>query len=122
MFLFIFPVITAAEKKGRQPDDDDDGLLDEEFHNGRDDDGDGRIDCQDTDCNGHQAGVVVSIFSQHGVRQQPLRGGLHWVVPLAERVVVMNQGAKLVDAPTEEALSDQRVVDVYLGKALEGRD
>ena len=44
------------------------------------------------------------------------------VIGLAERVVVMNQGAKLVDAPTEEALSDQRVVDVYLGKALEGRD
>ena len=35
-----------------------------------------------------QAGVVVSIFSQDGVRQQPLRGGLHWVVPLAERLVV----------------------------------
>jgi regulator of protease activity HflC (stomatin/prohibitin superfamily) len=33
-----------------------------------------------------QAGVVVSMFSPDGVRQQPLRGGLHWVVPLAERV------------------------------------
>jgi branched-chain amino acid transport system ATP-binding protein len=44
------------------------------------------------------------------------------VIGLAERVVVMNQGAKLVDAPTEEALSDQRVVDVYLGKALERKD
>jgi branched-chain amino acid transport system ATP-binding protein len=44
------------------------------------------------------------------------------VIGLAERVVVMNQGAKLVDAPTEEALSDQRVVDVYLGKALAGKD
>ena len=44
------------------------------------------------------------------------------VIGLAQRVVVMNQGAKLVDAPTEEALSDQRVVDVYLGKALEGKD
>lgn len=44
------------------------------------------------------------------------------VIGLAERVVVMNQGAKLVDAPTEEALSDKRVVDVYLGKALEGKN
>ncbi len=34
-----------------------------------------------------EAGVVVSIFSQDGVRQQPLRGGLHWVVPLAERSI-----------------------------------
>jgi regulator of protease activity HflC (stomatin/prohibitin superfamily) len=35
-----------------------------------------------------ETGVVVSIFSQQGVRRQPLRGGLHWVVPLAERLVV----------------------------------
>ncbi len=35
-----------------------------------------------------EAGAVVSIFSRDGVRRQPLRGGLHWVVPLAERVVV----------------------------------
>jgi len=37
------------------------------------------------------------------------------VVGLAERVVVMNQGAKLVDAKTDEALTDPRVVEVYLG-------
>jgi len=37
------------------------------------------------------------------------------VIGMAERVVVMNHGAKLVDAPTEEALSDPRVVEVYLG-------
>jgi len=38
------------------------------------------------------------------------------VAGLAERVMVMNQGAKLVDARTEEALTDPRVVDVYLGR------
>lgn len=37
------------------------------------------------------------------------------VVGLAERVMVMHQGAKLVDAKTEEALTDPRVVEVYLG-------
>lgn len=37
------------------------------------------------------------------------------VAGLAERVMVMNQGAKLVDAKTEEALTDPRVVEVYLG-------
>ncbi|MFQ5904668.1 MAG: ABC transporter ATP-binding protein, partial [Candidatus Binatia bacterium] len=37
------------------------------------------------------------------------------VAGLAERVVVMHQGAKLLDAPTKEALSDPRVVEVYLG-------
>jgi branched-chain amino acid transport system ATP-binding protein len=38
------------------------------------------------------------------------------VAGLAERVMVMHQGAKFVDAPTEEALSDPRVVEVYLGQ------
>jgi branched-chain amino acid transport system ATP-binding protein len=37
------------------------------------------------------------------------------VVGLAERVIVMHQGAVLVDEPTEVALSDERVVDIYLG-------
>jgi regulator of protease activity HflC (stomatin/prohibitin superfamily) len=35
-----------------------------------------------------EAGVVVSIFSQEGILQQPQRGGLHWIVPLAERLTV----------------------------------
>jgi branched-chain amino acid transport system ATP-binding protein len=39
------------------------------------------------------------------------------VIGLAERVMVMHQGAKLIDAPTTEALSDPRVVEVYLGGA-----
>ena len=38
------------------------------------------------------------------------------VAGLAERVMVMHQGAKLVDAKTEEALTDPRVIEVYLGQ------
>lgn len=41
------------------------------------------------------------------------------VAGLAERVMVMNQGAKLVDAKTEEALTDPRVVEVYLGHTMD---
>ncbi|MBW2056898.1 MAG: ABC transporter ATP-binding protein [Deltaproteobacteria bacterium] len=41
------------------------------------------------------------------------------VAGLAERVMVMHQGAKLIDAPTQEALRDPRVVEVYLGHPLE---
>ena len=57
----------------------------------------------------------------------PMRPKVFWtfdqaVTGMAERVVVMNQGAKLVDAPTEEALSDPRVVEVYLGRALKTKD
>lgn len=38
------------------------------------------------------------------------------VAGLAERVIVMHQGAKLVDAKTEDALTDPRVVEIYLGQ------
>ncbi len=33
-----------------------------------------------------EIGVVVSIVSPDGYRDQPLRSGLHWIVPLAEEV------------------------------------
>lgn len=34
----------------------------------------------------------------------------------AQRVIVMYRGAKLMDAPTQEALNDPRVIEVYLGQ------
>ena len=37
------------------------------------------------------------------------------VVGMAERVIVLHQGSKIVDAPTQEALEDPKVVEVYLG-------
>lgn len=37
------------------------------------------------------------------------------VVGMAEKVIVLHQGSKLVDAPTKEALEDPKVVEVYLG-------
>ncbi len=44
------------------------------------------------------------------------------VAGLAERVVVLHQGAKLADQPTSEALSNPRVIEVYLGRAPEEAD
>jgi branched-chain amino acid transport system ATP-binding protein len=41
------------------------------------------------------------------------------VIGMAEKVIVLHQGAKLVDAPTQEALQDRRVVEVYLGRQAE---
>ncbi len=54
-----------------------------------------------------QIGVVVSIFSPGGIRMQPLRGGLHWIVPLAERVVIYpiyHQKLTMTSHPTENDL------------------
>lgn len=44
------------------------------------------------------------------------------VAGLAERVIVMHQGALLVDEPTKEALTDPRVIEVYLGQPAEEFD
>ncbi|GBC76020.1 Lipopolysaccharide export system ATP-binding protein LptB [bacterium HR07] len=40
------------------------------------------------------------------------------VVGFAERVIVMHQGRKFLEAPTSEALSDPRVVEIYLGRPV----
>jgi branched-chain amino acid transport system ATP-binding protein len=42
------------------------------------------------------------------------------VVGMAEKVIVLHQGSKIVDAPTKEALEDPKVVEVYLGHPPEG--
>lgn len=42
------------------------------------------------------------------------------VVGMVEQVIVLHQGAKIVDAPTKEALQDPKVVEVYLGHRPEG--
>ena len=38
------------------------------------------------------------------------------VVGMAERVVVLHHGSKIMEAPTNEALNDPKVVEVYLGR------
>ena len=55
-----------------------------------------------------EEGIAIVALVEHIMRA---------VAGLAERVLVMHQGAKLVDEPTKEALSDPRVIEVYLGKA-----
>ncbi len=56
-----------------------------------------------------EEGIAIVAMVEHIMRA---------VVGLAERVMVMYQGRKLVDASTEEALRDPRVVDIYLGRPL----
>ena len=60
-----------------------------------------------------ETGVVVSILSPGGIRSQPLRGGLHWIVPLAERVVIYpiyHQTLTMTNHPEEnEILRDDSI-------------
>jgi branched-chain amino acid transport system ATP-binding protein len=55
-------------------------------------------------------GIAVIAMVEHIMRA---------VVNFAERVIVLYQGKKMLEAPTAQALSDPRVIDVYLGRELE---
>lgn len=54
-----------------------------------------------------EEGIAIVSMVEHIIRA---------VVGFAERVIVMNQGRKMVEAPTAEALCDHRVIDIYLGR------
>ncbi|HEX9147270.1 MAG TPA: ABC transporter ATP-binding protein [Candidatus Binatia bacterium] len=56
-------------------------------------------------------GIAVIAMVEHIMRA---------VVNFAERVIVLYQGKKMLEAPTAQALSDPRVIDVYLGRESEG--
>jgi len=54
-----------------------------------------------------EEGIAIVAMVEHIMRA---------VLGMAEKVIVLHQGAKLVDESTEIALSDPRVVEVYLGR------
>ncbi len=58
-------------------------------------------------------GIAIVAMVEHIMRA---------VAGLAERVIVMHQGALLVDEATKEALTDPRVIEVYLGRPAEEID
>ena len=73
----------------------------------------------------HQVGVVISIFAAGGIRDQPLPAGLHWIVPLAERVAIYPialqaytmasrplEGAKLGNDAIVARTSDGQIINI----------
>ena len=58
-------------------------------------------------------GIAIVAMVEHIMRA---------VAGLAERVIVMHMGALLVDEATKEALTNPKVIEVYLGKPPEDED
>lgn len=61
----------------------------------------------------YETGVVISILVEGGMRPEPLGGGLHWIVPFAERVErfpISRQTFTMAKTPSEgEILGDLTV-------------
>ncbi len=60
-----------------------------------------------------EEGIAIISMVEHIMRA---------VAGFAERVIVLHQGKKFLEAPTAEALSDPRVVEIYLGRPAEVGD
>lgn len=58
-------------------------------------------------------GIAIVAMVEHIMRA---------VTGFADRVIVMHQGRKFLDAPTREALGDPRVLDIYLGRPESSSD
>jgi branched-chain amino acid transport system ATP-binding protein len=57
-----------------------------------------------------EEGIAIVSMVEHIMRA---------VVGLAQRVIVIYQGKKFIEAPPSEALSDPRVIEIYLGRKEE---
>jgi regulator of protease activity HflC (stomatin/prohibitin superfamily) len=68
-----------------------------------------------------EVGVVISVPSRDGYREQPLRSGLHWIVPMAERVVLYPIYWQTYTMSTEPFEGTQSAKTLSLPEVLMGR-
>lgn len=69
-----------------------------------------------------EVGVVVSLVTPSGYRPQPLRSGLHWIVPLAEEVHIMPiywQTYTMAGKPNEGAMAGD---DSIVARTSDGQE
>ena len=58
---------------------------------------------------------IIRGISARGIAVLLIEHDMHFLLPLAERVVVLNFGAKIADGRPEEIRADPAVMDAYLG-------
>jgi len=61
----------------------------------------------------------IEELNDEGMTFLVIEHGLEDLADLVDRMIVLNEGGVLADGPTEEVVSDQRVIDVYTGQPIE---
>ncbi|HUI17404.1 MAG TPA: ABC transporter ATP-binding protein [Alphaproteobacteria bacterium] len=61
--------------------------------------------------------VIGSLAREHGTGILLIEHAIELVMNLADRVIVLNYGAKIADAPPAEARANKTVLEAYLGHA-----
>ena len=66
-----------------------------------------------------EVSAYIEELNDDGMTFLIIEHGLEALADLVDRLVVLNEGGVLVDGPTQDVVSDQRVIDVYTGRPIE---
>jgi len=66
-----------------------------------------------------EVSAYIEQLNDEGMTFLVIEHGLEDLADLVDRMVVLNEGGVLADGPTEEVVTDQRVIDVYTGQPIE---
>ena len=65
-------------------------------------------------------GAIIREIAAGGVAVLLIEHDMHFLLPLAHRVVVMNFGRKLAEGTSDAIVRDRQVIEAYLGEAIGG--
>ena len=65
-------------------------------------------------------GAIIREIAAGGVAVLLIEHDMHFLLPLAQRVVVMNFGRKIAEGTPDAIVRDRQVIEAYLGEAVGG--
>jgi ABC-type branched-subunit amino acid transport system ATPase component len=65
-------------------------------------------------------GLVIRDIAARGIAVLLIEHDMHFLFPLAHRIVVLNFGRKIAEGEPDGIARDQEVIEAYLGEAVGG--